>query len=344
MESKVFDNKLGFRPSGDLLKHWAMLPQVTTTIEKYKVPSLFGNIKSVRMPIIMVILLVLVEFILIFQLYEEGVGFLAILAISIFDFVIAILPAIILMKLDLIPAQIEANIFINNEKRTNDYSIIPEKYNGNREHYKRELRDELKKWKRDHSKTKVTNYLSFGAIILLNVWKFIIYYEVLGEDIFYEAIGRFILTVILLSIIVHILFTKVVYLYWRFNSILKEQLQGFDYGDFKIQSNEINASKELEFEHTFRPAYSNNQRIAQKVNDPSEANNSSEVLELEYDGIKSKYRVDKFNGKKDIYLIYTGLLTDAEIQGLYTNQKDSPIRRAIVASCKETQLSQLIND
>ncbi len=339
-----FGSKLGYRPSGDLLKYWAMIPQVTTNINNETIPSLFGNIKSSIVAYIMVALLIVVEAILIFQLNEEGVGVLAIFAISLFDFIIAIIPPIILLQLDLIPSQIKTNIFINREKRKNPKSRIPERFEDNREHFNQSLDREMKRWKGEKWKVFGINVFFILLIIGLNVWKFFIYYEVLGNGIFVEPIGRFILTVILLSIIIHILFTKICFLNWRFKSILKSQLKAFDSGEYRISAHEKNAFKEIEFDHTFLPAHSDEQRIAQKIL-PTDENYSQKenILEFEHDGILNKYRVNEFVGKENVHFIYSGLVLDADIQGLYANQKDTSIRKAVIVSCKETQLSQLIN-
>jgi hypothetical protein len=342
MAFTIFNNSIGFRPSGDVLKYWAMLPQVTSSIGDTKIPSLFGQPKSVTVPIIMVMFLVLIEGILVFQLSEEGVGFLAILAISIFDFVVAILPPEILMRMNLIPAEIDAHIFVNDNKLRIP-SPVPNGYNSKQD-YLNELNRNVSIYENKKSKVGLINWIFYVAIIALNIWKFFIYYGVLGSGIFIEPIGRFILTVILLSIIVHILYTKVVYVFLKYNSSLKSQLAAFRRRvKYITPLDETNKNKEIEFSVKYRPAYSGNQRIAQRLLPFEESSSPHDVtIELPHDNIPNKYRVTDFSNGQNICLVYTGLLMDPEIQGLYSTQ-DTSSKEAIIVTCKETQLSQFQN-
>ena len=99
MKLILYDNESGFRPSGKVLDYWKFLPQ--TEIDK-DAPSLFGNIKSMFLPNLIVIILILCEVGLFYTMQEEGVSFMTLLALSIFDFVVGILPAIILIYGNLI--------------------------------------------------------------------------------------------------------------------------------------------------------------------------------------------------------------------------------------------------
>ena len=335
MPISIYNNTTGFRPKGDLLKLWAMLPQVTSYIGQHKIPSLFGNPKSVRIPIIMVILLVAIEGVLVFQLNEEGVGFLAILAISIFDFVIAILPPEILMRKNLVPADIEANIFVNEQRLQLPAPIGADK------DYKGTLDRKVQHFER---KRKIVNMINISFVFILiglNIWKFFIYFGVLGDGIFVEPIGRFILTVILLSIIVHIFYTKIVYIYWRYTSEFSKQHKDFTRKvNYFIPDDEINKSKEIEFSLKYKPAFSANQRIAQRILLHEQTDPDKErIMELPHDSAPLKYRVSDFIGTQNIHIVFTGLLTDPEIQGLYSVQ-DAGSREAILVTCKEIQIDQ----
>ena len=91
---KVFDNTTGFRPSGRVLKYWALLPQVSTSIDKEQIPSLFGNLKNISVPVLMVILLIVFEGILMYQLNDEGVGYLVLE----FDFTLTLIAVLIVLQ------------------------------------------------------------------------------------------------------------------------------------------------------------------------------------------------------------------------------------------------------
>lgn len=337
MPISIYNNTTGFRPKGDLLKLWAMLPQVTSYIGHSKIPSLFGNPKSVATPRLMVAILVIIEGILFFQLNEEGVGFLVILALSVVDFIIAILAPEILMHKNLVPQEIDAHIFINEQK----LQLPIPTHETPAEKYKDDLNEKVKYWEQKKKMVNVINYIFILIIIAVNIWKFISYYGVLGDGIFVEPVGRFILTVILLSIVVHIFYTKIVYIYWRYSSLLAKQLLDFRRNiDNFIQPDEVNKSKEIEIPLKYKYAFSANQRIAQRILRHEEFDfNNEMIMELPHGGDPIKYRVSEFKGNQNIYIVYSGILTDPEIQGLYSIQ-DSSSKEAILVACKEIQLSQ----
>jgi hypothetical protein len=52
MKLDLFNNTSGFQPTGKVLDYWKFLPQ--TPLEK-GVPSLYGNLKSMFVPILMVL-------------------------------------------------------------------------------------------------------------------------------------------------------------------------------------------------------------------------------------------------------------------------------------------------
>src|SRR5688500_893296 len=100
MKLELFDNTMGFRPKGTMLKFWVMLPQVSTSIGDKRIPPLYGNLKSMIFPYVMVFLTLVLDAILIWQLDNHGVDIMILVALSIVDFIIPLLPIVIFYKKD----------------------------------------------------------------------------------------------------------------------------------------------------------------------------------------------------------------------------------------------------
>jgi hypothetical protein len=325
MPLENYDSNSDFNPKGKLLSYWVSLPQSNNSVNEKPIPSLFGNLKSVLIPTLMVCLLVILEIVLAYQMNDEGLDILAIIALSIADFIIAIIPVFILAKTKPL-AQIEAQIFIlqtkQSIKNTNERDNITQ---------------ELKKEK----KIKNINYLFTAAIIALGIWKFVNYYNVLGSDIFILPLGRFILITVIIGIITHIYFTKVFFIYWILYkpALNNAKTKCRNREDFYIV--DFNKEKLMDYPVEYIPASSGRQFLGEKVEEGSwSATDSIKKITDSYLEKTVYFRVNKFKDQTQIYLIYSGLLIDPEINQLFIAQNNDLAKEAVVALCKEIQLTQ----
>lgn len=262
MKLELFDNVTDFKPKGKVLDYWKFLPQ--TPLEQ-GVPSLFGNLKSMLIPNLMVFLLIACEAGLFYQLQEDGVGFIVLLALSIFDFVIGILPAIIFIYGNLILSVIKTNIFIA-ETKLKLRNPIPAHYNENLTAYHNDLKNDLKKYYGQKTTHTIIEIILALVVIGLAAWKFTSIYEVYGADIFVEPNGRFVMVVLILSVITHIAFTKTFFANIIFkmglNAQKKQCLRGTNYN---IISSERNQFAPIGFESKFNPVFAGEQFVAEKI-------------------------------------------------------------------------------
>lgn len=278
MSQSLFDNNMGFRPEGTVLKFWVLLPQISNSINSEPVPSIYGKPKSLILPIIMVLLLVALEVLLVFQLNDEGVGIMALVGLSAFDFVIAVLPVFILYNFNLYPALEKANLFLIKAKID-----IEDRSSSNASHRGAYLDDLLEQQKSIKRKTRGILLIDlFFALLIIafGFWKFVTYYAVFGDDIYIEAIGRFIIVVVLLSIITHIFFTGTVATYIGFRLSLWKQLAGFRSQQFKVLKSDMNKKVPLTFDVEYSPEHAGNQLVAQRYNNhqPTASNSNVQLV------------------------------------------------------------------
>ena len=109
--------------------------------------------------------------------------------------------------------------------------------------------------------------------------------------------------------------------------------------NYQTSKGETNKYKRLEFKVNYKPAFAGNQRIAEKIVQ-GQSLDQGKIIELVHDDFQVYFRVSDFKINENVHLVYTGLLTDPEILSLYTAQETSA-RKAVIATCKETQLDQL---
>ena len=340
-----FDPKIGFRPTGNVLKFWTLLPQVSSNSKNH--PPLFGKIKGIAIYYGLVAVLLLIEGYLAFNLNEEGLDFKMFVILSIADFAIVILPALIHLNPNYNGAIIDANIFINEKKRSID-NKKPETI-GTKEAYLMDLKKELNKWKANKRTNMLINLAVALSIIGLAVWKFVSYYSVLGDDIFTEAIGRFILTGLIIGILVHIICTKIVFYHIFYKISFNSQLKEFDESgsqEYKIFQHETNKKYQLTFNVPYTPVVSNVQRIYEELDGVElkkieAGEEKATVLKLNNGDIETDYRIDKIKNRDNAMLVYTGLLTDGELSSLAIGQADADAKTAIIVSGKEIQLNQI---
>ena len=345
MKLELYNNESGFRPSGKVLDYWKFLPQ--TEIDK-DAPSLFGNIKSMFLPNVMVIILIFCEVGLFYTMQEQGVSFMTLLALSIFDFVVGILPAIILIYGNLIKGVINTNIFIT-ETRINLNGETPHKYSGNRAKYLDDLQNELAAYKKQNTIRLVIEVVMAFAIIALASWKFYSLYEVFGSDIFVLGIGRYVIVVILLSIITHIFFTKIVFANLVFRMLFNSQKSAFgrNKNKYSVKTQDMHKSKEVTFFGKFKYAYDGKQFVAKELekNDAEKETEKSKLIDIKVgsssdddDNETRYYSKRKSDSNEGVSIVYTGILNDPEISVLVTEQTEDGAK-AILSTAKQIQLS-----
>lgn len=333
MKLELFDNQMGFKPTGKVLDYWKFLPQAR--IDK-DVPSLFGNIKSMFIPNLIVIILILCEVGLFWQLNEDGVGFMTLLALSVFDFVIGLLPAIIFIYGNLIKSDIQANIFIieTNLKSPNN---VPLKYQDNENAYHNDLKADLYTYK---SKLMTHHIIEFALaliVIAVSAWKFASIYEVFGSDILIMPVGRYVIVVLILSIITHIFFTKTVFANLIFRMSLSAQKKEWEKSSRPFNDRDRNKMKEVTYVGKYNYETASNQVVARKF-DSKDVTIDDKLREIKTNDeivYISTRKTDNHNG---VNLIYTGLLTDPELAVLASAQPNSTERTAILATGKRIQL------
>lgn len=343
-------DNLFFTPnSSRTLKWWVLLPQITTHSDGEKIPALIGNLKTFTIPTIMVFLTILLETILMLDFNNEGVNFITLLGLSIFDFIIAFLPIILLLSFDLIPSK----------KHAEKYEIkIKLKYlhlNSkvlDKEVERINLQQDLKKIQRSLIPIILIEVLCVFIILGFAAWKYLTYYDVFGNDFVVLPIGRFTIIVIVVSTLTHIFFTKnlISYIICK-ASFNKEISQRHQY-----TKEHIYHETEINYNHIeYRPAESRGGRhfIGQKVEKEliddfdekglialtiNKKNTSqSDYKENKKNEIQSYYRTNNFIGNQNICLLYQDYLKDPEITDLYINQNTREARETIIAITKEIQ-------
>lgn len=343
------DNLLFTPNSARTLKWWVLLPQITTHSDGEKIPALIGNLKTFTIPTIMVVLTILLEAALMFDFNNQGVNFITLLGLSIFDFVIAFLPIILLLSLDLIPSKKYAERYEIKIKlkylhlHTKVLDKEAERFN---------LQQDLKKIERALIPIILIEVVCILIILGFAAWKYLTYYNVFGYDFLVLPIGRFTLIVIIVSTITHIFFTKnlISYIICK-ASFNKEINQRHQYSKENIyHETEINYNN-IEY----RPAESRGARhfIGQKVEKElvedvkkegfivltvtRNKNNKSNEEENNKNVNQSYYRTNNFIGTQNICLLYQDYLKDPEITDLYINQNTREARETIISITKEIQ-------
>jgi len=340
MKLVLFDNTSGFRPTGKVLEYWKFLPQTQIDADA---PSLYGNLKSMLIPYLMVIILVLCEVGLFFTLQEAGVSFMTLLALSIFDFVVAILPAVVFIYGNLILSVIKANIYIT-ESNIKINNNIPTEFKNNAATYKNWLEARLKKFDGQKRLHFLIEFALAGGIIALTTWKFMSLYEVFGNDIFVLGEGRFVIVVLILSLITHVFFTKIVFAHMIFSSALNAQKKAFTRGlGNAVGKSDTNKKKVVTFHSEFNPEHSSNQFVAELLSDEDAGKykGKSDVKIVEHsNGRTEVFAIKEIINQSNVFIVYTGLLTEPELVALAAAQPEATSKQAILAIGKQIQLEQ----
>lgn len=334
MKLELFDNNLGFKPSGKVLDWWKVLPQVQID---HNVPSLFGNIKSMTLSYFMVGLLILMEGILIYSLNEEGAMPLVLIILTVLDFAIIIIPLLIIVNKNLINSVLKAKLFITQYKLNTDHNV-PDDFNGDESKYKDFLKREYKKLKSDKNKLQCINIATAIVILVFSYVKFQSIYGIFGEDIIIMSTGRLAVGVILLSIFVHLLFTKDVVSIIVFKRMLNNQLNDFSQLSLnKVENKDKNNTKEISFFGKYTYEKAGNQMIGKVVDSIDSTMDSQKLIKFENQRGQNFISLQKTENNSNVNLVWTGILTDPEISVLATAQSDT--RLSVLCVSKEIQLS-----
>lgn len=345
-------DNLNYTPNSTrTLKWWVLLPQITTHSDGEKIPALIGNLKTITIPIILVILTILLEGALMYDLDNEGVNFLTLMGLSIFDFVIALLPIILLLLSDLVPSKKYAEEYeikiklkylnLHTKVKTKDSERI-------------NLQQNLKEIKKTFIPIFLIEILCVIAILGIAIWKFLTYYPIFGQEFLMLPVGRFIIIVIIVSTLTHLFFTKVLICYFICKASYDKEIKHRHHysREFIYHEAEINYTN-IEY----KPAESRGGRhfIGQKADFTialqgtkedfraitiGKKNNENSNAYEEKSGKESNktyYRISNFIGNDNICLVYQDYLKDPEITDLYINQNTREARETIIALAKEIQ-------
>lgn len=352
MKLNLFDNTSGYMPSEKVRFWWRLLPQHAGTYHGThegeagkKIPPVYADPKNVSIHFILVFILIGAELYLMLQLRENGIDFMVLLILSIIDFIIAVLP-ILLSWLYNTKAEINARIFIAEaqvelNRQLNSATETEDAKTARRTNLKRNLL----MWQRKLIPHRLITVFVIGVLLTFSVWKFISFYEVLGSDIFVEPIGRFIVGVILLSIAVHLISTKIVFAATLMYPLLwRESGKQIKYGDHTVDWTMKNVPREVSYPGKFKAAVADNQRIMQAIDrnqlpEDTDFQNTSEYMLLPYEHMQNWYR-NNFKDDKGITIIYTGILADPELLTLAGVQNASDQLEVLVTG-KEIQLQQI---
>lgn len=343
-------DNLNYTPnSSRTLKWWVLLPQITTYSDGEKIPALIGNLKTITVPIIMVVLTILLEAALMYDLNHEGVNFITLLGLSIFDFVIAFLPIILLLSFDLIPSKKHAERYeikmklkylnLHNKVRDKDTERF-------------DLQQNLKKIERALIPIGSIEILCVIIILGFAAWKYLTYFNVFGHDFLTLPLGRFTVIVIIVSTITHIFFTKNLISYiickGSYNREISQRHQftkevvyhetEINYNNIEYRPAESRGARHFIGQKVEKAIYDQGKKEEFKVLSISKNKNNQFSNGVSSNDInQSYYRINNFIGNQNICLLYQDYLKDPEITDLYINQNTREARETIIAITKEIQ-------
>lgn len=209
-------DQLDFKPSNKLCSYWSSLPQSSISLGKIKIPALFSEHRSVVIEKTLFLVLILFETFTIFYLENQGVAFVIMAILAFVEIIIAILPLFWQNKQNFNKNYVDAQIFVNKTKlrwsNPHDKSLCDN------------LMTAINKWKRKKTTINIITAIFSLIIVGFGFWKFWTYYQLLGNLIFTQLSGRFILISIFLGIFVHLFATKTVFLNILMKYTLKKEL------------------------------------------------------------------------------------------------------------------------
>jgi hypothetical protein len=322
MNLNKYLNGTGFVPTKSTLEHWAFLPQVNSS---ERIPSILGDIKSLSVPIFMVFLLIVLETINMYVLNHQGLFIIGLLVIMIIEFFIAFIPYL-KIKLNLVPSISLNQIFIKQIKIKEDMN------NGNNDSVMQQrLRNEIQNEEKKLRNGKLISILTVLIILILTLLKIYLIYIALGQSMLINLGGRVSIGVALISLIVHIAYTKDVITYYFFRkSFMKEFNDFMTIGLNKAASYQVTP---IQFSGLFKFAKSEDNIIGKEASqDEVDGNN---FIELKDNSLTRK--VSTSNATKDYEMnIYSkGFITDRDINNLVNAQNEK--KENLLALLKEIQ-------
>jgi hypothetical protein len=344
-------DQLNFKPTKKLCSYWSSLPQSSFSLGKIKIPALFSEHKSVVIEYTLFIVLILFETFTIFYLEDQGVTFVIMAILAIVEIIIAVLPLLWQNKQNSNKTYVEAQIFV---------SAIKLKWsNPNDEYYNNKFSKDKKDWENKLFKINLITAIFTLVITGFGFWKFWTYYELLGNLIFTQLIGRFILISIVLGIFVHLFATKTVFLNLLMKNRLKKELNQFYAGlstscdtddGYTMIDIPLNIfSQKPSFVKFSVKTITNSQdcraQILERLNSAGD-NNLITVRNIKSNGGGDPVSYTESNIFSDgATLLYTKLLRDKDIQDLMNVQGSSNHyfeQEIIAAYAKEQQLNKYI--
>jgi hypothetical protein len=324
-----------FQPDGKLLKYWTLLPQVSTTVGGEEIPPLFGALRNIALHYIFFGFLLILELACIYNLFDQGTPTLILIILSLFDFIIAIIPALWETKPGFSSKQIKANIYIAESKL--QLKIADDSSLGNKRTI---VEASLNQSKKSQRKLLIAKLLFSALIIVFASVKFWFYWGILGSDIFVETIGRLLLATILLSVFVHIICTKTILYHLIFWTSLKKQIDNSRRGLHKTP--ELYHAVKMEYQVSYAPVSISNFKLLQEIS--TNDKQAKDTVVIKTTSREITFNLNKIDGFENVFLLNRGIFQEHIINELYTVQHDPGAKRAIIAKCKEKQLSQIIGE
>jgi hypothetical protein len=322
MNLNKYLNGTGFVPSKSTLEHWAFLPQVNSS---ERIPSILGDIKSLNVPIFMVFLLIVLEIINMYVLNEQGLFIIGLLVIMIIEFFIAFIPYL-KIKLNLVPSISLNQIFIKQMKIKEDMN------NGNNDNVMQQrLRNEIQNEEKKLRNGKIISVFTFFIICIATFAKIFLVYDALGDSMLIDLGGRVSLGVALISLIVHIAYTKDVITYYFFRkSFLKEFNDFMTIGLHKAASYQVTP---IQFSGLFKFAKSEDNIIGKEATQNEIDENN--FIELKDNSLTRKVSINNATKNYEMNIYYRGIITDKDINNLVNTQNEN--KENLRALLKEIQ-------
>lgn len=341
---EIFD----FKPSKKLCSFWSSLPQSSFSLGNIKIPALFSEHRSVVIEYTLFLVLILFETFTIFYLENQGVNFVIMAILAFVEVVIAILPLFWQNKQNFNKTYIGAQIFVNETKLRRS--------NPNDKNLCDSIIRAIKNWESKKTTINIISAIFSIVIIGFGFWKFWTYYEMLGNQMFIQLSGRFILISIFLGIFVHIFATKTVFLHILMKLTLKKELNQYYAGNpiyrnidggytmIDIPLNHFNLKPN--FEKVSVPVIMNAQTCRAQIMEKYTKilSDTTDIIVRQIPGPgnatpTSYTENDKFS--EGATFMYTKLLRDTDIQDIMNKQQSNNLtfeKEIIAAIGKEQQL------
>jgi hypothetical protein len=325
-----------YKPSNKTLNYLMSLPQQKFSDGGIHLPSLFGRVIGwMRVLYAIFFIQLILETWTIVGLDSKGVDSTIMLLLVVVEIVVALIP--------ILP---EGNNSYYNMGYVNAQIFITKinlKYSAPTSDYNSRQVVELEFWEKQKNKILMIRGLVIAIILFIAYWKFNVYYGILKNGLFLLAIGRVTLSSIVLGAIVHTFITKIIVVDMLRNSRRNYEIKQFNNGNGAFVSRSDRSGLLLNTENinqsvTFRPARVKNRCDIVAL---TSFNGNPDTL-LEVDNQQYSYSFD-FKADDKIYLVYTDILADADVNNLVLQQDNQLAKETIANYGKQIQLSMLSN-